>query len=131
MDDPLVEKHIDVWMQQSELLWRTVYATPAFAIAIFAGWYVLLKDGQEWLSFAVLAAGFGLMIIQWLIVRRMSQYLNALREKVGDNLSHVQNSTVLVAWVQVELWAGYKLAQSIPMIMASLFLAMLIFAIIK
>ena len=91
----------------------------------------MLKDGQEWLSFAVLAAGFGLMIIQWLIVRRMSQYLNALREKVGDNLPHVQNSTVLVAWVQVELWAGYKLAQSIPMIMASLFLAMLIFAIIK
>ncbi len=77
------DKIIDLWIQQSKMMWRTVYATPFVGIAILVGWYSVQRDGQCPLAQAILALGVATMLIQGAILYRMSQYLNAFREEIG------------------------------------------------
>ena len=86
---------MDLWSKQSDQMWRTVYATPAIAAAIFAGWYAVLKDNKPNLAMLVLFVGILMMVIQALVLHRMSLYLNMLRASVGKELPHVERARVL------------------------------------
>ncbi len=119
MTDGLVskEKLVDAWLQQSALMWRSVYSVPVVAIAVFAGWYALDQKSQLLLSIAVLLSGVLIMLIQWAIIRRMAEYLNALRDAVDDGLPSTPKPILGLA--------GYRIASSIPLILTGLFLIMI------
>ena len=125
------DKLVDAWMKQSELLWRTVYATPAVAIAIFAGWYVTSKDGNAGVSRSVLFTGILMMLVQWMIVHRMARYLNQFRQAVGDGLPRVEQAEIVLLFRRsLVLPTGYQLAISVPIILSLMFLAMLLLSLL-
>jgi hypothetical protein len=122
---------MDLWSKQSDLMLRTVYATPAIATAIFAGWYAVMKDEKPALAMWVLFVGVLMMIVQGLILHRMSLYLNVLRDAVGDAFPRVERVTIfsfrLGAKVHsLRLPSGYQMAICTPIILGTLFALMLI-----
>ena len=117
---------IDVWVKQSDLMWRTVYATPAIATALFAGWYAVL-DTRMVLANFILAAGILMMGVQGLILHRMANYLNALRQEAGSALPPVPRPV----WVKkLKGPAGYQLAVAVPAILGALFAIMLMLSLL-
>lgn len=114
---------VDVWVKQSELMWRTVYTTPAIATAVFAGWYVVAESKKP-LAYAVLGVGVFMMALQGLVIHRMARYLNVLRRAVGDDLPHV--SAARVPYVGVPLPKGNHLAVALPIILGLLFSLMML-----
>ncbi len=121
---------VETWAKQSELMWRTTYATPAIATAIFAGWYIVWKDsipsGRFFLANSVLGAGALMMVVQGLIVHRMTQYLNRLRQAAHDALPYVPPTR----FRKVRLMFGYELALLVPFLLAAMFAAMLAISIL-
>ena len=125
------DKLVDAWMKQSELLWRTVYATPAVATAVFAGWYVASKNSETGVSRAVLLVGIIMMIVQWMIIHRMARYLNKFRDAVGEGLPHVEKTaTATVFGKSYSLPTGHQLATSVPVIVGFLFSVMLLLSFV-
>jgi hypothetical protein len=123
----------DIWVKQSDLMWRTVYTTPAIATAIFVGWYVIWRDGaltgKLFLADAILGVGTFIMIIQGLIIHRMARYLNVLRGALGDALPHVAPSGLFRGKLRLPL--GYELAIAVPSALGLLFAAMFVMSIMK
>jgi hypothetical protein len=116
---------MDLWTKQSDLMWRTVYATPAIAAAIFAGGYAVLKDNKPTLAIWVLVVGVLMMIVQGLILHRMSLNLNVLRDAVGDGFPRVERAKIIPSWDALRLPTGYQLAVSVPIILGTLFALMI------
>ncbi|MEQ8577190.1 MAG: hypothetical protein RIC57_10080 [Balneola sp.] len=112
-------KIVDLWIYQSELFWRTVYSVPFVAIAILAGWYALMSNEQLILSQSLLIAGILIMLVQMLILYRMSQYLNAFKKeaKKQNHLPEVDNALFGLT--------GYRIGTSVPVILIGLFLFIL------
>lgn len=110
-DDP--KHYVDLWTKQSQLFWQTVYQVPVLAGAMFAGWFALKSAAQSQLAQGVLAVGFLSMLVQVLILHRMSQYLNTFR-KAADRLI----PTVPSAFIGLN---GYRLGVAVPELIAIFF----------
>ena len=113
------DKMAELWMRHGEQMWRAVYATPIIGIAVFAGWYALMNDGKDGLSVVLLWGGIIIMAVQWTILHRMAQYTNVLRRTLGDKVPS-PDAAVLG-------FAGYRIAEAIPIIIGVLFVVMLFF----
>ena len=112
------DKIIDVWMMQSAMMWRTVYTTPFVGIAIFAGWYSVRRAGEPVLAQTILLLGVVMMLIQFAILYRMSQYLNALRQEIGGAFPTMPKP-------KSGLY-GYRIVRAIPLLLTVLFILLLV-----
>ena len=120
---------IEAWKAQSDLMWKTAYATPTLAFAILAGWYFTNKDGDVLISQAILWAGIFIMVVHWMVIHRMALYLNAIRQSIGDGLPHVPN-VILSNSMKLYMPSGYALACAMPVITIILFVVLSIVAVL-
>lgn len=86
MDRLSRDKIADIWTEHSNKMWRAVYATPIFATAIFVAWYALLKERQPELAALSLFFGIAVLVLHWIIIRRMAQFDRALYQILKDDL---------------------------------------------
>lgn len=111
---------VDLWAAQSQLFWQTVYQVPVIAGAMFAGWFALKTAAQDQLAQGLLIVGILSMLVQVLVLGRMAQYLNTLRDAVGEPLLSVPSA----------FWGltGHILGSTVPVLMAIFFLVLLIWS---
>ena len=112
--------YVDLWTKQSQMFWTTVYQVPIIAGAMFAGWFALKSASQDFLAQALLVVGVISMVVQVLILKRMSQYLNTFRQ-AADRLI----PSVPAAFAGL---SGYVLGTAVPALIALFFLVLFIWS---
>ena len=114
------DRYVDLWMKQSQLFWQTVQQVPVLAGAIFAGWFALQSASHHVLALGLLVVGVLSMIVQVLVLLRMTQYLNAFRDAADRQIPTVPSSVLGLT--------GYRLGISIPCMVAIFFCALFAWA---
>ena len=69
----------ELFATQSEFFWRFQQMVALVEAGVFSGWYTLFTNEMKFLAAALLAFGSFILFVLFLIVKRASQYLNALR----------------------------------------------------
>jgi hypothetical protein len=112
--------YLDLWTKQSQMFWTTVYQVPIIAGTMFAGWFALKSASQDLLAQAILAVGLMSMVVQVLILRRMSQYLNTFRLAADQLIPSVPAPFAGLS--------GYVLGTAVPALIAVFFLILFIWS---
>lgn len=86
MDRLSRDRIADIRTEQSNKMWRAAHATPIFATAIFVAWYALLKERQPKLAAVSLFFGIAVLVLHWIVIRRMAQFDRALFQVLRDDL---------------------------------------------
>lgn len=107
------EKLADIWVEHSNKMWRTVYATPIVAVPVIAGWFALLSEGEATLAFLTAFLGMLLMFVQWAIITRMAQFDGALLGALEVDLPDFGAPVLGLN--------GRLLAQSVPLLLLTIF----------
>ncbi len=107
-----------LWVEHSNKMWRTVYATPIVAVPVVAGWFALYSDGNSTFAFLTAFLGMLLMIAQWAIITRMAQFDGAFFKTLEADLPNFG--------APVLRQSGKLLAQSVPVILLLIFLLLAI-----
>jgi hypothetical protein len=115
------DKLADLWINYSQQMWGAIYATPTIAAGVFAGWYIIKDKGSWFLPVMVLALGCVLMLMQFLVVRRMGQYGKAMKKAMGTNFPYVDKPRFGIT--------GTLIAQIIPMIIMLTYVFLMIEAL--
>lgn len=110
--------YVGLWTYQSQLFWQTVYQVPVIAGGMFAGWFALKSASQDELARWLLVVGLLSMVVQMLILHRMSQHLNTFRQAADMQIPRVSNGLVRLS--------GYQLGIAVP-VLVGLFFAALFF----
>ena len=101
---------IELYMRQSEFMWRFQQTVALVEAGVFSGWYVLYKDQYPFLAIALLTVGIVILIILTLIIHRTSQYLNAFRKQALEELPESLPKPVLRI-------KSYLIAVAIPLLL--------------
>ena len=76
----------ELFAKQSEFFWRFQQMVALVEVGIFSGWYTLFHDNKTFLAAALIVFGNFILFVLFLLIKRASQYLNALRESAMRNL---------------------------------------------
>ena len=109
-----------LWLSHTDKLWRTVYSTPVISTAIFLGWYSALNRHPT-LSTGIAALGVVIMVMQLLIIGRMSDYDRAFFEPIRQKLQTLPPKRFL---------SGRVLAQLVPSVLLLAHLSVLLRSIL-
>jgi hypothetical protein len=105
-------KFLDLYMRQSEFMWRFQQTVAMVEIGVFSGWYVLYKNNNFMLAIALLVVGTIILGILALIIHRTSQYLNSLREPAMKEIPSLLPRPFLGI-------KSYQIAIAIPILLMS------------
>ena len=83
------DKLVDVWMNQSDLMWRAIFLTPLLAVSIVVAWYTAFSNNEVFLERITLITGIIILMIQYLVIRRMAQYLDAYKILLKEDFAIV------------------------------------------
>lgn len=112
--------YVELWTKQSQMFWATVYQVPIISGAMFAGWFALKSASQDPLAQALLVVGMMSMVVQVLILKRMSQYLNTFRQAAEGLIPNVPSAFAGLN--------GYVLGTAVPALIALFFLILFIWS---
>lgn len=122
------EKLADLWVEHSNKMWRTVYATPVIAVAVIAGWYGLLSKSEEstylqavGLPLLVLLVGIIVLFVHWAVISRMAQFDAALFRAVENDLPNIGRPALGIS--------GRWLAQLVPLLMIAVLVLLFVFTL--
>ena len=110
---------VALWLSHTDKMWRTVYSTPVFASAIVFGWYSTI-DSHTGYSVGIAALGVTIMVMQLLIIGRMSDYDQAFFEPIKAKLTSLPPKRRL---------RGRVLALLVPCVLLLTHLVMLVISI--
>lgn len=102
-----------LWVEHSNKMWRTVYATPIVSVPVIAGWFALHSEGEATFAFLTAFLGMLLMIVQWAIITRMAQFDGAFLSILEAALPDFGAPILRLN--------GKLLAQSVPLILLLIF----------
>lgn len=118
-DDLQNRELVALWLSHTDKMWRTVYSTPVIATAVVVGWYSAIDKHASY-SVGIAVLGIIIMVIQLLIIGRMSEYDQAFFEPIKAKLKILPPKRLL---------RGRVLALLVPCVLLVTLLAMLVIAI--
>lgn len=80
------EKIADLWISLSEEMWRSVYITPVVGGGVAVAWFTLIQQRLEVLAAVVAALGIVMMVVQFFIIWRLSDYTRSMRHQISGKL---------------------------------------------
>jgi len=73
----------DLWMRQSEILFKSTSFLPVVELAVLVAWYALIKDEHIIMARLVAIAGAFVMGLISIYMGRCVQYVSFFRKKMG------------------------------------------------
>lgn len=111
------EKVADLWQQQSNLWVRIFLTLPVLFGVVIGAWWTTYTSSY-YVGKAILFGGFVAHIVMYLLLQRVTEYVNAFRDHLENRLPTPKEHGI----------KGHQIARAVPIILSLILLVMFLFA---